>query len=79
MDSGSGTLFVLLTANNFYGLLKIRTISRQRKELKELQMEYVTISTKLMSEKRLSSIEDRVKEEELGIEIPKTSPIEIEK
>lgn len=66
-------------ANNYSGMRKISQISEYNKELKDLRMEYVTVSTQLMGEQRLSSIEERVKSEGLTIEIPKTSPIVIDK
>lgn len=66
-------------ANNYSGMRKIGQISELNKELKELRMEHVTVSTQLMGEQRLSSIEEHVKNEGLTIEIPKTSPIVIER
>ncbi|MDO5036048.1 MAG: FtsL-like putative cell division protein [Porphyromonas sp.] len=74
-----GLFFLLHIYNSYRGLHKIRMISDQKNHLVELRMEHVSTSTLLMSRQRLSSVEDRVQEKELGIEIPKSSPIIIER
>lgn len=60
---------------NYNALRQIRHIDSMKKELTELRLERIALSSNLMSAGRLTSIEKRVKEENLKIGIPKTPPI----
>lgn len=69
-------LFILLQGINSYTLLRSKKeISKLRRELTELRMEHVTVQTTLMGARRLSSIEERVQMDDLGLSIPKSPPI----
>lgn len=71
--------FIVQVYNRFTGLRKIRLISDQKELIHDLKVTELNIKTRLTSERRLSTIEDRVREEELKIAIPKTPPIVIER
>lgn len=68
---------LLLVAYNYSGMRKIRMISDNNTHLQELRMEYITISTELMDDSRITSIEERVAESGLSLTSPKTPPIKI--
>lgn len=60
---------------NYQGMFKVRQLSNLNRELTELRIEEMTISTELMNSRRLSTIETRLEAEDIKIEISKTSPI----
>ncbi len=70
---------IFLVAYNYSGMRKIRLISDNNTELQELRMEYITISTELMDDSRITSIEERVSEAGLPLTTPKTPPIKVAK
>ncbi|MDO4770627.1 FtsL-like putative cell division protein [Porphyromonas sp.] len=72
-------LALVLIANNYTAIRKLRKINNLKREITDLRMEEVSISSTLMGATRISAIEERVKEENLEISIPKTPPIIIEK
>lgn len=74
-----GTYLILQIFVNFTDLRKKGQIDRLNKEITELRMEKVTAHTMLMGARRLSAIEERVREENLNISIPKSAPYVIEK
>lgn len=60
---------------NYLGMFKVRRLSDLNRDLTELKIEHMTISTELMNSQRLSTIEKRLEAEGIGIEVSKTSPI----
>lgn len=74
----AGVLFCLLSIfNSNHSLRQTRQVAKLDEEINELRMEYVSTSSMLMGEQRLSSIEKRVSEEGLTLTIPKNPPIVI--
>lgn len=74
-----GVYLILQIFVNFTNLRKKGHIDALNKEITELRMEKVTAHTMLMGARRLSAIEERVKEEQLEISIPKSAPYVIDK
>lgn len=75
----AGALLALfLVYNNTTAMRRIRQVSHLKSELVELRLEHVSISSTLMGATRISAIEERVREEQLDIVVPKTSPITLE-
>lgn len=72
-------LALFLVFNNYTAIRQLRAINNLKREITDLRMEEVSISSTLMGATRISAIEERVKEENLEISIPKTPPIIIEK
>lgn len=72
-------LAIFLVYKDYSAIRKLRQINNLKKEITDLKMEEVSISSTLMGATRISAIEERVKEEQLDIAIPKTPPIIIEK
>lgn len=72
----AATLFLIY--NNYVGMMRVRQLSNLNKELTELRVVQVSVSTDLMHATRLSNIEQRLHEEGLSLSVPKTSPIIIE-
>ena len=70
---------VVQVAYNYSAMRKIRMISTNNTTLQDLRMEHITLSTELMNDSRITSIEERVEVAELSICTPTTAPIEIEK
>lgn len=70
------TLFLIY--NNYVGMMRVRQLSDLNKELTELRVVQVSVSTDLMHATRLSNIEQRLHEEGLTLSVPKTSPIIVE-
>lgn len=72
------TLYAMFKVGfTFYGMRSIKTISDNNTTLQSLRMEYISISTDLMDDSRITSIEQRVDEAGLSINTPKTAPIVI--
>lgn len=70
------TLYAMFQVGfNFMGMRKVKTISDNNNKLQSLKMEYISISTDLMGDSRITSIEKRVEEAGLAINTPKTAPI----
>ncbi|MDO5017424.1 MAG: FtsL-like putative cell division protein [Porphyromonas sp.] len=73
------TLFAIAqVAFTYSGMRKIRMISNNSAEIQELKIAHITLSTELMDDSRISSIEERVESSGLTISTPKTAPIVIE-
>lgn len=70
---------VVQVAYNYSAMRKIRMISTNNTTLQDLRMEHITLSTELMNDSRITSIEERVEAAGLSICTPATAPIEIEK
>ena len=70
---------VVQVAYNYSAMRKIRMISTNNTTLQDLRMEHITLSTELMNDSRITSIEERVEAAGLSICTPTTAPIEIEK
>ena len=72
-------LIIAQNANSYTLLRNKKEVASLAKEISELRMEKITVETTLMGAHRLSSIENRVQEENLDLSIPKNPPIIIEK
>ena len=72
-------LVILQNANSYTLLRNKKEVANLSKEISELRMEKITVETTLMGAHRLSSIENRVQEENLDLSIPKNPPIIIDK
>lgn len=70
-----GLLLIAMIGVNFYGMYNVRRLSSLNRELTELQIEHMTISTDLMVSRRLSTIEGKLAEEGVELEISRTAPI----
>lgn len=68
-------LVLLIILVNYLGMFKVRRLADLNRELTELKIEQMTISTELMNSQRLSTIEKRLEAEGIDIEVSKTSPI----
>ncbi len=68
---------VLQVGYNYSAMRKIKMISTNNTTLQDLRMEHITLSTELMNDSRITTIEERVAEAGLTICTPKTAPIEI--
>ena len=69
-------IFMLFSVyNNFSSVRDLSKINNLKKELTELRLEKASLSSTLMGEMRISVIEERVKNEQLEIAIPKNPPI----
>lgn len=72
-------LFILQGLNSYTLLRGKKEVARLNREINELRMEQVTVETTLMGARRLSSIEQRVRDEGLDLSIPKTPPIVVKR
>lgn len=72
-------LFILQGLNSYTLLRGKKEVARLNREINELRMEQVTVETTLMGARRLSSIEQRVRDEELDLSIPKSPPIVVKR
>ena len=72
-------LFLAQGFNGFTYLRHKREAARLDSEISELRMEQITVETTLMGARRLSAIEERVKNENLDLSIPKNPPVIIER
>ena len=72
-------LFILQGINSYTLLRGKKEIAQLNREINELRMEQVTVETTLMGARRLSSIEQRVRGEDLDLSIPKTPPIVVKR
>ncbi len=72
-------LFILQGINSYTLLRGKKEIAQLNREINELRMEQVTVETTLMGARRLSSIEQRVRDEDLDLSIPKTPPIVVKR
>lgn len=72
-------LFILQGINSYTLLRGKKEIAQRNREINELRMEQVTVETTLMGARRLSSIEQRVRDEDLDLSIPKTPPIVVKR
>lgn len=72
-------LFILQGINSYTLLRGKKEIAQLNREINELRMEQVTVETTLMGARRLSSIEQRVRDEGLDLSIPKTPPIVVKR
>lgn len=70
-----GLLVIALIYNTYRGMFQVRHLANLNRELTELKIEHMTISTELMNSRRLSTIEDRLAAEGVQIEVSKTAPI----
>lgn len=68
-------LFVLNISWIYYSENTIRELSKTKKELEELQSEYNTVSSKLETKKRQSSVARDI--ENLGLKEPTEPPIKL--
>jgi hypothetical protein len=68
-------LFILNISWIYYSENTIRELSKTKKELEELQSEYNTVSSKLETKKRQSSVARDI--ENLGLKEPTEPPIQL--
>lgn len=73
------TAYAMLKVSfNYNGMRQIYTISDNNTKLQSMRMEYISITTDLMDDSRITSIEDRVAKAGLTITTPKTAPIVVD-
>lgn len=60
--------------NRYSCIQKISEIDRLRKQLRDVKLEALTVSTELTSKSRISQIEDLVKRQDLDLEAPASPP-----
>ncbi len=72
-------LAFFMVYNNYTALRKLRKMNDLKRELTELRLEHVSISSTLMGATRISAIEKRVQDEQIDISIPKTPPVIVKK
>lgn len=65
--------------NRYSCIQKINEIDRLRKELRDLKLEALTISTELTNKSKISQIEDLVRKHNINIEAPTSPPYELYK
>lgn len=65
--------------NRYSCIQKISEIDRLRKELHDVKLQALTISTELTSKSKISQIEDLVKKYQIDIEAPASPPYELHK
>lgn len=70
-------LFILNISWIYFSENTIRDLSRTKKELEELQSEYNTVSSKLESKKRQSSVAKDISD--LGLKEPTEPPIQLDR
>ncbi len=68
-------LFIIQGLNTYTLLRGKKEIARLNREITERRMEQVTVESELMGARRLSSIEERVRADNLDLSIPKSPPI----
>lgn len=72
-------LAFVLVASRYSCLLKIREYDYLKKELKDAQLEALSISVELAGYSRHSTVEEQVKRQDLDLEIATTPPYELYK
>lgn len=64
-----GSIFAFLyIGNRYYCERKIRTIDELEKQLYDVKIDYLTYSSDLMEESKLSNVKERIKHEQINLE-----------
>lgn len=72
-------LMFFFIGNRYSCIQKISEIDRLRKELRDVKLEALTISTELTNKSKISQVEDLVNRHNLGIEAPASPLYELHK
>ena len=72
-------LLFFFIGNRYSCIQKISEIDRLRKELHEVKLEALTISTELTNKSKISQVEDLVRKQNLELEVPASPPYVLSK